>query len=66
VSTTQDARLRAAQDRLELAIAAHAKARAEDNRLKTPASKKARDAAVVELELAGRKLADLVRREFGV
>jgi hypothetical protein len=61
-----DERLRSAHERLDLAVAAHVKARADDNRSKTPATKKVREAAVVELELAARKLAEMVGREFGL
>lgn len=55
-----------AHARLDAAKAGYEKARSDDNRLKTPATKQAREAAVVELQLAARKLAEIVGREFGL
>lgn len=52
--------------RLEFAIIAHRNARDADNAWKTPATKRAREAAVVELELAARKVAELTTKEFGL
>jgi hypothetical protein len=59
-------RSRLARERLELAVSSHGKARADDNRLKTAATKSAREAAVAELRLAARKAAENLAREFGL
>jgi hypothetical protein len=53
-------------DRLELAIAALAKARAAGNRSSTPATKQARAAAVVESQLATRKVTEWMAKGGGV
>jgi hypothetical protein len=59
-------RLRSARARLDAAIAAHELARLEDNRLKTPVTKEARETATRELQLAARLVSELMTRECGL
>jgi hypothetical protein len=59
-------RLRDAQIRLQRALDAYEAARREDSRLKTPATKDARDRAVVELQLATRKLTEVTGKLYGM
>jgi hypothetical protein len=66
MTADREAHIRAAHRRLDAAVVAHVNARAEDNRLKTPATKKAREVAVTELELAARKVAALMATSYGL
>jgi hypothetical protein len=58
-------RLRLAHSRLDAAIMALERARAEDNRHKTPATNAAREKAMTEMMLASKALAELVAKVYG-
>ncbi len=54
------------RERLDSAVAAYERARRDDNRLKTEATKRAREKALVELRLAGMAADRELRLAFGL